>query len=207
MLENLKRMWDERYCESQYAYGKEPNEYFKKYLTKFKPKSILLPAEGEGRNAVFASTLGWEVTAFDISEEGKKKALQLANQRAQLIKYDLGLLPGLNYKEEQFDAIGLCYAHFPATMKDSYYKKFHELLKPGGVVIFEAFSKEQIKIQKINPDAGGPRDVDLLFSKEEIKSYFPNYQIIELLETEVDLNEGNFHKGLSQVLRFVGVKQ
>jgi hypothetical protein len=35
---------------------------------------MLLPLEGEGRNAFYAAKTGLEVTAFDISREGKNKA-------------------------------------------------------------------------------------------------------------------------------------
>ncbi len=42
---------------------------------------ILLPAEGEGRNAVFAAKLGWDVTAFDFSASAMKKALDFSRKR------------------------------------------------------------------------------------------------------------------------------
>lgn len=65
--------WDERYKEKEYVYGISPNEFLKKELLKLKVGSILLPCEGEGRNAVFAAKNGWNVFAFDSSFEGKKK--------------------------------------------------------------------------------------------------------------------------------------
>lgn len=52
----MKEMWDKRYGNTEYAYGEEPNAFFKKTLDKLDLKgSILLPAEGEGRNAVYAA--------------------------------------------------------------------------------------------------------------------------------------------------------
>jgi hypothetical protein len=70
--------WNERYGADEYVYGKEPNGFLKEFIDNHPPGKILLPAEGEGRNAVYAASKGWEVTAFDFSEEGKKKALKLA---------------------------------------------------------------------------------------------------------------------------------
>ena len=70
-------MWDARYGEQEFAYGEKPNEYIKKQLENLSPKHILFPAEGEGRNAVYAATLGWEVSAFDLSHEGYRKAISL----------------------------------------------------------------------------------------------------------------------------------
>ena len=76
----MKEFWNERYYENGYAYGEEANIFFKEELLKLKPGNILLPAEGEGRNAVFAAKQGWEVEAFDISDVGKEKAIQLARK-------------------------------------------------------------------------------------------------------------------------------
>ena len=50
----MKDFWNERYDEESYAYGNSPNVFFKQQLDKLKVGSLLLPAEGEGRNAVYA---------------------------------------------------------------------------------------------------------------------------------------------------------
>ena len=51
--------WNDRYSKDEYAYGEEPNRYLKEQLEKLAVGKILFPAEGEGRNAVFAAKLGW----------------------------------------------------------------------------------------------------------------------------------------------------
>ena len=60
----MKEFWNSRYQEKEYAYGLEPNLFFKSELIKLIPGKALFPAEGEGRNAVFAAKSGWEVTAL-----------------------------------------------------------------------------------------------------------------------------------------------
>jgi hypothetical protein len=45
-----------------------------------------------------------------------------------------------------------------------------------------------------------------LFSIDEIKSDFQNFEVIEL-EEKIQLNEGQFHNGLGMVIRFVGRKK
>ena len=89
--------WDKRYSNDEFAYGEEPNNYLKEQLEKLPPGAILFPAEGEVRNAVFAAKLGWIVSAFDISIEGKSKALQLATANNVTIDYEVGALETLNY--------------------------------------------------------------------------------------------------------------
>lgn len=169
--------------------------------------SILFPAEGEGRNAVYAAKRGWAVSAFDISMEGKNKALRLAEINKVSIDYKVGELDTLHYRADQFDAIALIYAHFPADIKSSYHKSLDRYLRKGGVVIFEAFSKSHLDYIAKNEHVGGPKELAMLFSKEEMESDFSNYEIIELEEKEIELREGLFHNGIGSVIRFVGRKK
>ncbi len=204
---NRKEFWNERYRGKEYVYGTEPNEYLSKVLTGLPGRGhILLPAEGEGRNAVFAARQGWKVTAFDLSAEGRKKALRLARQHGVQITYQVGEFSELSFPENTFDAIGLFYAHFAAPLRSAYHRQLAAYLKTSGVVIFEAFSKHHAEFQKIYPEAGGPREEDRLFSTEEIKNDFPDFQIIELKEEIVELNAGSYHKGKGSVIRFFGRK-
>jgi len=96
---------------------------------------------------------------------------------------------------------------FPATIKSQYHKSLDSYLKSGGIIIFEAFSKKHINYVTVNEKVGGPKDIDSLFSIEEIKSDFPNYEFLELEEKEIELNEGLFHNGTGSVIRFVGRKK
>ena len=65
----------------------------------------------------------------------------------------------------------------------------------------EVFSKNQIE-----RTSGGPKNLELLYSKDEIKTLFPNIDFITLEETKVMLDEGN-HQGEAAVIRVLGVKQ
>jgi len=199
--------WNERYSKDEFAFGKQPNNYLKEQLEKLNVGTILFPAEGEGRNAVFAANLGWTVSAFDISMEGKKKADRLAKINNVTIDYQVGDLQEISFDTKQFDVIALIYAHFPANIKSLYHKTLDKYLRNGGVVIFEAFSKRHIDYVSKNENVGGPRDLESLFSIEEIKSDFANYDIIELEEKEIELSEGLYHNGTGSVIRFVGQKK
>jgi 2-polyprenyl-3-methyl-5-hydroxy-6-metoxy-1,4-benzoquinol methylase len=203
----MKEKWDDRYGQEGFAYGDQPNNYLKDQLTKLSVGTILFPAEGEGRNSVYAATLGWKVFAFDLSNEGKKKAIQLANQYQVEINYLVGEFQTLTYNANQFDVIALIYAHFPADKKSNYHKILTNYLKPGGYVIFEAFSKKHLEYNSKNETVGGPKESGMLFSVDEIQSDFIDFEIIELSEQEIELKEGKFHNGLGSVIHFVGRKK
>jgi len=199
--------WDDRYSNDEFAYGEAPNNYLKEQLTGLPVGKILFPAEGEGRNAVHAAKMGWAVSAFDISNEGKAKAARLAEKNKVAIDYRVGELEGLDFEIEQFDAIALIYAHFPADIKSHYHRTLDKYLKEGGTIILEAFSKNHLDYVTANEKVGGPKDIESLFSVAEIKADFPNYEIIVLEEKEIELNEGLFHNGTGSVIRFIGRKK
>ncbi|HCS19667.1 MAG TPA: SAM-dependent methyltransferase [Bacteroidetes bacterium] len=207
MNDSWTERWNERYSNAEYAYGTEPNDYLKEQLEKQIPGNILFPAEGEGRNAVFAAKLGWKVCAFDISSEGQKKALRLAEANKVHIDYRVGELEEGMYEPGQFDAMAFIYAHFPAEIRPAYHKLLNTFLRKDGILIFEAFSKRHLDYIAKNEKVGGPRDHSMLFSIEEVKAEFPGYSFLELEEKEIELNEGSFHYGTGSVIRFVGRKR
>jgi hypothetical protein len=53
----------------------------------------------------------------------------------------------------------------------------------------------------------GPKDIKSLFSVDEIKTDFENYDIIQLEEIEIYLDEGIYHQGQASVIRFTGCKK
>jgi ubiquinone/menaquinone biosynthesis C-methylase UbiE len=206
MLDHWKNFWNERYSEEDYAYGQHPNEFLSQTLSSYTPAKILFPAEGEGRNAVYAAQLGWEVTAFDVSQSGQQKAFRLAQERHVNIQYQVGELSELYFASQSFDAIALIFAHFPADQKSELHQQLFRLLKPGGVVILEAFSKAHLDIQAKNPQVGGPKSIGMLHSVEEIRNDFEGCTFLQLAEDKVILNEGKYHNGESSVIRVIGIK-
>lgn len=203
----MKEKWDERYSHPEYAYGQLPNRFLEEKLAKLPVGTILFPAEGEGRNAVYAAKLGWQVSAFDISSEGQKKAKLLADKHNVSVAYSVGELSSMYYLENSFDAIALIYAHFPGNIKSDCHKKLVSLLRPGGTLIFEAFSKKHLAYVTQNEKVGGPKDLATLFSIEELMIDFNDFDFEELSEQEIKLNEGQYHIGLGHVIRFVAKKK
>lgn len=202
----MKEFWNDRYATKEFAYGKEPNVFFRQELDKLDKGKILLPADGEGRNSVYTALNGWATYACDLSAEGKRKADKLAVQNGVKLNYTVGDFGSLAYEMQFFDAIALVYAHFPAEKKQAYHKLIDQYLKVGGTLIFEAFGKEHLNYNSVNPKVGGPRDLDMLYAIEEMENDFSNYEIVVIEEVETDLNEGNFHVGTGSVVRFVGRK-
>lgn len=202
----MAEFWDKRYGQEEFAYGKEPNEYIKEKLTLLPPGKILFPGEGEGRNAVHAAGLGWDVYAYDQSVKGMEKANGLASSKEVSIDYRICSFMEESYLPGEFDAIGLIYVHPEEQFKKIIHKRFDDYIKVGGHIIFEAFSKEHKEMKSTSGTAGGPSDIGRLYSVDEIKESFANYEIIELKKDIITLNEGFGHVGKSHVVRFFGRK-
>lgn len=199
----MNNFWDERFKLEEYIYGVEPNRFYEEALAKLGIKGdILFPAEGEGRNAVFAATKGLNVTAFDLSIEGKKKALKLASENNVEINYLVGEFEGLGLKENSFDAIVLVFAHFHPSIRQNFHRAFSKLLKKDGVLILEGFSTNNLELKNIN----GPKNLEMLFSIDIIAADFAELESIELTETIANIDEGSYHKGKSSLIRFIGRK-
>ncbi|GJQ63471.1 MAG: methyltransferase [Melioribacteraceae bacterium] len=198
----MKDFWDKRYSEKNFAYGKEPNKFFDLELRKLEPAKLLLPGEGEGRNAVSAAKLGWDVTALDYSISAKEKADKFAKETDVKINYIVTDLLEYQFPEDYFDAAALIFLHLDEDSREKLHELIIKSLKPGGVLIGEFFSKEQLKL-----NSGGPKNIDMLYSLEQIYTDFHTLDL-EIFSRETPLlDEGDFHNGKAETIRIVGKKE
>lgn len=195
-----KRFWDSRYAENETVYGQTPNLFFKRFIDSHKAGSILLPAEGEGRNAVYAATKGWKVNAFDFSEVAKEKAVQLAKRNNVSIHYTTQDIRDFK-AHDTYDVVALIYVHLLPALRDSFHKEVYKSIRSGGFLVFEAFAKEQLEYK-----TGGPKDPNMLYDAPTICNDFQYLHLLSCGQKEVELNEGPFHKGKAAVLQMIGQK-
>jgi cyclopropane fatty-acyl-phospholipid synthase-like methyltransferase len=191
--------WDKRYGEEEYAYGTMPNAFFKAYLDGLTPGKLLLPAEGEGRNAVYAAKHGWDVYAFDQSSEAKAKALKLADSNQVSIQYEVRDIEIDTLEYANFDLIALIYVHIPPNIRTDFHKRLVTMVKPGGSIILEAFNKKQVENK-----SGGPKIDSMLYDEAMLSDDFQGLSEISFRNEKVSLDEGPFHKGVADVIRMLG---
>jgi len=200
-LPKMQHFWDERYAAPAFAYGTEPNVFLKAQLEGLPPGSILFPCEGEGRNAVYAASLGWKVNAFDYSVSGRNKALMLANQHDVDLSYQIIQAELADYPENSFDAIALIYAHFEPELRRTFHQRCLSWLKPGGRIILEAFNPDQL-----NYFSGGPKNTEMLYTEKMLSEDFGALQIEHQQTILTELDEGPFHRGKAAVIQFTGIQ-
>ena len=194
----MNDMWDKRYADSRFIYGIEPNRFFESELSKLKPGKLLLPGDGEGRNAAYAAKLGWEVDAFDYSEQAVINAREFFEaQGVQVNCYQASAIDHPSVSE-QYDAVALLYLHLDSEDRTKLHEFLADSVKPGGFIIMEVFSKKQL-----GRISGGPQNEDMLYDISEIRKDFEELEIIHLEEQETRLEEGALHQGDAMVIRFV----
>ncbi len=199
-IQSIREFWNERYAQQEFIYGKVPNAFLKTFLENKCPGKILLPSEGEGRNAIFAAKKGWDVYAVDFSEVAQQKALTWAETNKLQIHYQVADIAEWEC-DLQFDCIALIYAHYAPEHREQIHRKFATLLKSSGKIILESFSKKQI-----NYDSGGPSNPELLYDAFTLGNDFNKLKIEFLQERVINFEEGDFHNGDASILRMIAKK-
>ena len=201
-------------------FGTSPNEFLASRISLFPSPSvnsqqtphILCVGDGEGRNGVYLCSLGYRVTSVDISQVGLTKAQQLcasvcppaSSLLFQTVCADL--TEWTPPEEDTYDAVVVIFCHLSsAARRIAEAKWVHSLRPTTGLFLLEAYTPAQIP-----RGTGGPKDLDLLMTQEEIEKWLvekDGLEVVELQETERMCVEGVLHTGMASVVQFVGRKK
>lgn len=194
-------MWDKRYSGDGFAYGTEPNDFLVSMIDVLPPGKVLCLGEGEGRNAAWLARQGRTVTAVDLSSVGLEKAKKLAGAigveiitvKADLAEFEIG--------EERWDAIVSIFCHLPPSLRSSVHQRCTKGLRPGGVMLLEAFTPRQLEF-----GTGGPENVAMMMDAKNLQAELSPLEFIHLWEGERDIHEGAFHDGRSALVQVLARK-
>lgn len=198
-----KSFWESRYREAGFAYGTAPNAFLVAQQARFTPgQKVLLIGEGEGRNGVWLARQGLEVTAVDQSQTGLAKARQLAAEAGVSLQTVCADLAEWQWPVAEYDFVISIFVHFPPERRRQIHRACLAALKPGGTMILEGFTPEQLA----HP-SGGPPIEAMLFTEALLREDFADADI-ELLESlETRLAEGQYHQGPAAVVRLIAVRR
>lgn len=197
----MNPFWDAKYNEQDYIYGKNPNAFLAQKLNSLDTGRMLVPADGEGRNGVYAASLGWEVTTFDPSDIARKKAHTLAVEKGVTLNILDAEYESFEAEKASFDCLVLVFAHMPPLKRRLWHTKLTSYLKPGGILLLQGFHKNQLGL-----NSGGPKDMDMLFNQDELTVDFADFSELKIEESSVILQEGSHHKGKAEVISVWGKK-
>ena len=190
-----KERWNLKYEGTTYIYGKEPTAFLKEKLSLLKKGKALVLAMGEGRNAVYLAENGFDVTGVDISEIGIEKCERLAEERGVVVNSIVADLTDYDMGKEQYNLITNFYFYDKSILT-----RVIESLRPGGIFIFETYSRDHPKHSKF-----GPKNPDYLVKPNELLEIFKSLRILYYEDTVTELDEG-MHKGKAALIRLIARK-
>ncbi|PLY07368.1 MAG: tellurium resistance protein [Arcobacter sp.] len=193
-----QEFWNQKFSRDGYLYGRKPNSFLVSCSSNFKKSQrFLCLGEGEGRNAVYFASKGYEVVALDASDIGLKKLEALAEEEEVYVKTRC---VDLNEWEpsKKYGSIVTSYLHMYKNEREALFNKIESCLKEGGFFVGEFFSTNQLNYQ-----SGGPKDIDLLYTVDDFLNAFPNCTKHKVEELETNLEEGNGHQGKAYVIRVI----
>ncbi len=195
-------MWDERYQSDPLFYGAEPNEFLVEQIGLLQPGSCLCLAEGQGRNAVWLATQGFDVMAVDQSSVGMARAGEFAAARGVALHTVVADLADFDLGRDQWDNVVSIFGHLPGSLRRDVHRRIDDALRPGGTFLLEAYTPDQLA----SGGTGGPSDPDMLLTVGKLKAELDGLEILIACEVVRAVNEGEYHKGNGAVVQYVARK-
>ncbi len=199
----MSEFWDQRYADETYAYGMEPNAFLRMQRHRLPEHGrCLAVGDGEGRNGVWLAEQGLDVLSVDASAVGLQKARALAQAHGVKLETECVDLTTWTWPRDAYDCVVSIFVHFPPTYRARMHQAMYDALKPGGVLIIEAFTPEQLQYR-----SGGPPVTEMLYTSAMLRADFPRDGFIVVLEEmTTPLQEGLYHRGEAAVVRLVLMK-
>ncbi len=193
---NPQAMWDERFRVEEPVYGTRPNLYLQEHAALLKPGCrVLVPGDGYGRNGHWLARQGYVVHTVDLSPVGVERSRKAAETAGLTMTIEQADLSEWQWPVGEYAGVAAIFLHLPPEIRLKVHLAMLRALNPGGILIIEAFTPEQIKFH-----TGGPKDANLLYTAELLRHDFAGAEVLELEEIELHMDEGVKHRGMSAVV-------
>ena len=191
--------WDQRFQAADFLYGTRPNAFLVDQAYRLAPgQNVLAVADGEGRNGVWLATQGYKVVTVDASPRGLQKSAKLALDNGVSLTTICADLRTWDWPQQAYDAVVSIYFHMWPDDRRMIHPRLLTALRPGGVLILEAFHPEHQAYRTY-----GPKDPATLYAVEDLAADFAGAEIEILEPAVVTLDEGKGHHGEAAVVRMV----
>jgi SAM-dependent methyltransferase len=163
--------WDARHAWVEDVWD-EANRFLGAEVAELQPGRALDLACGQGRNAIWLATHGWEVTGVDFSEVAVAKALARAERDALPATFVCADLLDYEPTAGAYDLVLLLYLHVPAIERRHIVAKAASAVNPGGTFILLGHD-----LANMTDGVGGPSDPGLLYTPDQIARELPDLEI------------------------------
>lgn len=194
-------IWDTRFAGPGFAYGSLPNQFLVTQRYRLdRGMSVLAVADGEGRNGVWLAQQGMTVTGVDSSAVGLQKAMRLALDRDVALRTICADLTDWAWPQGTFDAVVAVFIHFPPSVRAAMHRAMIGALRPGGLLLMEAFHRDQL-----GRTSGGPPVAEMLYDVAMLRADMAaaGAEVLSVQRVEQTLDEGRLHKGEAVTVQLV----
>jgi SAM-dependent methyltransferase len=150
--------WDARYAASDRVWSVEPNQFVAAGLADLPPGRAVDLAAGEGRNAIWLASLGWDVTAVDFSS--------VALERGRALSDDVHWVVGDALTEplpERVDLSLISYLQLPHDQMKRVVRRGYDALAPGGTFFLICHDASNL-----TDGVGGPQTAEVLADADDV---------------------------------------
>jgi SAM-dependent methyltransferase len=161
--------WNRILTSDKPRFNTHPNAFLMEIAKTRKPGTALDVGMGQGRNSIWLAQQGWDVTGFDPAEKAVALALENARKLGMRINAQIKRSEDFDFGVSRWDLILLSYAggrEMPAVLEKA--------LKPGGVLVIEAFHRDATKLSPI----GGA----VVFDTGELPALYPRLRVVRYEE-------------------------
>ena len=175
--------WNRRYAEVDSLWSAKPNRFLVAEVEGLEPGRALDLACGEGQNAVWLASLGWDVTAVDYADVAVAKGIERAARAGVAVDFQVGDLLDYVPEARSFDLVVILYLHISSDGLRLVLERATEALAPGGTLVLVGHD-----LLNLTDGVGGPSDRDLLFTPDEVVAELSGLEIekAERLLRDVD---------------------
>lgn len=151
--------WDERYAAAELVWSREPNATVAAECADLTPGRAVDLAAGEGRNAIWLASRGWDATAVDFSQVALDKGRRIAGDvEVAWVQGDATTWSG-----DGFDLAVVAYLQLAAAERRAATRAAVSALRPGGTLVWVAHDSTNL-----TEGTGGPQDASVLMTAGDV---------------------------------------
>ncbi|MGH3899541.1 MAG: class I SAM-dependent methyltransferase [Pseudonocardiaceae bacterium] len=164
--------WDRAYAACELTWSVQPHPHVEEVLGDLLPGRAVELGCGEGRQAIWLASRGWEMTAVDFSPVAVARGRKIAERHGTRVEWVVADVLDYN-PPAPFDLAMILYLHIHRDEFVSVLAKTAAALAPGGTLFVLGWDR-----QNFTDGIGGPRPPEVLYSIDDMVGALKGLRIV-----------------------------